>query len=49
MRYLIVHGHHEPSNFNAAMMREAVTALTGGATGPSSTITPPIFPSSGPA
>jgi NAD(P)H dehydrogenase (quinone) len=29
MRHFIVHAHHEPSSFNAAMTREAVAALTG--------------------
>lgn len=28
MRVLIVHAHHEPSSFNAALTREAVMALT---------------------
>lgn len=28
MRVLIVHAHHEPTSFNGAMTREAVTALT---------------------
>jgi NAD(P)H dehydrogenase (quinone) len=30
MRYFIVHAHHEPSSFNAAMTRAAVDALQGG-------------------